>query len=292
VKSSKTKFCEEVEFEFSITSLPLDGQSLGSWGSPQIFSKLFKQIIIYLNIMAEASYKVEEVIFEKCPICGTGKVQKLKSTGFLSFAKSDKIICAKCNAKFIEKGEREGERVFKLDISESNQENQYDGEALKVSEWERGISDLDFCIQTNTLPKADGMGLKIILKPGEEAHWHSPTQLMEERAIRHTYGGAVRVMKGVYIGGRKGESHGELRTIDTGSLLLTNKRLIFNGGFRNSEYKLDKVVSVEEYKDAIEIGASNRKKVQIFVVDEPHKWATYIRIAVQNYHGGSRGKKK
>ena len=106
---------------------------------------------------------------------------------------------------------------------------------------------------------------------------------MEERAVRHTYGGAVRVTKGVYVGGKRGESHGEMREIDVGGLLLTNKRLVFKGTMRNYAHKLDKVISVEEYKDAISIGVSNRKKAQFFLVDEPHKWTVFTRIAIGKY---------
>ncbi len=239
----------------------------------------------------EEEYEIEEVVFKKCPICKKGEVQNFKPTGFFDFMQSNKIICNKCNAKFNECEKKEIERVFSLDLSESKQKSRYEGQALRVSEWNRGISDLDFCIQHNTLPKAKVVGLSIILQSGEQTHWYSASRLMQERAIRHTYGGAMRVMRGVYIGGARGESHGELRVVDGGSLLLTNKRLIFNGRFRNIEYNLNKIVSIEEYKDAVEIGASNKQKVQIFLVEEPRKWATYIRIAVQNYQSGGKGKK-
>lgn len=234
----------------------------------------------------------EYVIFEKCPVCKSGKVQELKPTGMLSFAKSSKIICNRCNARFKEGQAYQNERVFRLDLSNSDQKNKYDGDSLKLSEWKRGISDLDFCIQTNTLPQAQVVGLKIILNRDEQAHCYSGARLMEERAVRQSTGGAIRVTKGLYVGRSKSESHGELRIIDSGSLLLTNKRLIFNGDMRNIEYRLDKIISVEEYKDAIEIGSSNRQKVQLFVVAEPHKWAVYITLAVQNSQGEIKGRSK
>lgn len=227
--------------------------------------------------------EIEETIFKTCPVCKTGKAQKLKPVGFLSSLKSHKIICNKCYAQFVEGDEFQNDRTFTLDLSKSDKKNKYDGETLKFSEWERGISDLDFCIKTNTLPKTKVVGLKVILKPNEQTHYCSATELMEERAVRHTYGGRVRVAKGIWVGGARGESHGELRKIDDGSLLLTNMRLIFNGGFRNSEYRLDKINSVEEDEEAVEIGASNRQKVQRFVLNEPKKWATFIRMATQKY---------
>ena len=230
-----------------------------------------------------------EILFKKCPICKKGEVQKIKPSGFFSSLKKEKIICNKCNAKFIEEGEYQEEETYSLDLSESNQKNKYEGETLKKSEWERGISELDLCVKTNSLPKANVIGLNTILKQGEQTHWYSSTKLMEERSVRHTYGGAVRVMKGVYVGGRRGESHGELRIIDSGSLLLTSQRLIFNGNLRSTEYALNKIISVKEYKDSIEIGVSNRQKVQIFVVDEPHKWSTFVKIAIQLFQNKKSG---
>ncbi len=227
-------------------------------------------------------YKVEEVIFEECPICKKGKVELLKPTGFFSFAKSNMIACRSCKAKFSEEPEKEMERVFKLDLSNSNIENKYNRQALKVSEWKKGISDLDWCIEKDKLPEVQIPGSTIIIPEGETPHWYAATNLNEERAIRQHHGGSVRLIGSarIYLG--QSESHGELRQIDKGHLLLTSKRIIFSGTMRNLEYKLDKVISVKEYSDAIEIGASNRKKVQIYSVDEPHKWAAFIQLAISH----------
>jgi hypothetical protein len=239
--------------------------------------------------MSPTKYELVEVVFQKCPICGKGTVQKMKPTGFFSFAQSEKISCPNCNVIFSEE-ETTGEKMFKLDLSESKMKSKYDGETLSEREWKNGISDLDFCVKNNKLPQTHISGLKTILQSDEQSHWYSSTKLMEERAVRNTAYSGVRLMKGVYVGGSKGESHGELRTIDSGSLLLTNKRLIFTGGFRSIEYRLDKIISIEEYEDAIEIGASNRQKVQTYVVDDPHKWSVYVKIAIQNISQPKRGK--
>jgi hypothetical protein len=222
--------------------------------------------------------EVLETVFKKCPVCKKGSVQFIQKKILFVFKKQD-LLCNACNAQFKWEGKNDGEDTYSLDLSKSNGNNKYDGEILKRHEWEKGISDFDYFVQSNTLPKSTVTG-GIILQNGEVCHWTSNSKLFEERAVRQTYGGAVRVMRGVYIGGSQGESQGALRKIDNGILVLTNKRLIFNGDFRNSEYKLDKIVSVEEWKDAIEIGASNRQKVQIFTTDEPHKGATFIKMAI------------
>ena len=231
--------------------------------------------------MVSESVNFEEIVFDKCPICKKGKIQKIKQKQLFGLFSSEDILCNECDAKFEEEGKR-NQIKFRLNLSNTNQKSKYDGEALTKIEWERGTSDLDLCIKNKRPPKANIEGLHIILLPNEETHWYSDAKLMEEKSIRQSLGGAVRVMKGVYVGSSRSESHGELRTIDKGGLLLTSMRLIFNGDFRSTEFKLNKIISVQEYSDAVEIG-SNRQRVQIFVVDEPKKWATYIKLAIQNY---------
>ncbi len=242
--------------------------------------------------MKKREYEVKEVIFEKCPICGKGKVETKESTKLFGLITSDETSCDKCNAEFIEEDEKGNERTFSLNLSNSDQKSKYEDKTLKISEWKRGKSDFDVCIEKGILPKAKILGLKVILKPNEETHWYSAAEMKEERAVRHASFGRVRVAKGIYVGGSRGESHGELRTIDSGDLLLTNQRLIFNGNMRNIEYKLDKIVSVQEYADGVEIGSTSRKKVQVYIVDEPHKWAGYIKLAVQKYYTSKLKKKK
>ncbi len=231
------------------------------------------------------NYEAIETIFKKCPVCKSGKVQKYKPTGFLKFTKSEIITCDKCDARFEDDSEIHiPEKKYKLDLSHSNEKNKYESQSLRVSEWERGTSDIDHCVESGSLPVANIKGLKIILLPKEQTHWYNPSVgLMEERAIRRSVGGAVRVVKGVYVGGSQSESHGELRTIDQGELLLTSQRLIFNGDFKHIEFKLDKITSVEEMEDAVEVGASNLKKVQIFVLSGPHAWTEYLKLAIRNY---------
>ncbi|MFA5797050.1 MAG: hypothetical protein WC916_03385 [Candidatus Woesearchaeota archaeon] len=229
----------------------------------------------------------KEILFKKCPVCKKGEVAKITSKSFFGLLSSDNITCSNCKSDFIEQDEKEEERVFELDLSNSNMKNAYDGQALKVSEWERGTTDLDACINTNKLPNLKVVGLKIILSNDEKTHWYSGTRMMEERAVRNYQNFHV---KGYSFG--QAESHGELRSMDSGNLLLTNKRLIFNGDLKQVEYQLDKISSVEEYKDAVEIASSKRQKCQVYVVDEPHKWTVYIKIAISQFSKGKGTKQK
>lgn len=224
------------------------------------------------------------LIFDKCPVCERGEVGLIDDTSKFLFIKwvGQKMKCNFCNAIFKEDDEKEGEKTYQLDLSKSKEKNRYEGEILKLSEWKRGLSDLDFSIKSNQLPNLKVDNLKIILERGEKSHCYSDAEMMEERAVRVSHGGGVRVMSGVYLGSSTSESHGELKKVDNGNLLLTNKKVMFNGNFKHLEYKLEKITSLEEHEDSFEIGVSNRQKLQTFVVDEPKKWVTYIKIAIKN----------
>lgn len=231
--------------------------------------------------MTDSKYTIRETIFDKCPICQTGKVQNLESTGFLGFTKSNKIICEHCHAIFTDRGVREDERTYSLNLSESTiKQNKYHGQTLKKSEWIRGTTDLELCVNNRELPDCIIRGSGFILSENEKAHYFTATKLYEERAVRHYVGGAIRIGKGAYYGGGKSESQPQLKQLDEGNLLLTNQRLVFNGLTRNNEYKLSNIIYVKDHADAIELGSTRKKKSQYFGVSEPSKWATYIKLAI------------
>jgi len=228
-----------------------------------------------------SKYEVQGTTFDICPVCKNGRVYNYQKKGFLKITKSNLLMCEKCYAKFIDEGLRERQPLMRLDLSDSQKGNKYSGQSLKKSEWIRGISDIDLAVQNQELPNYIIDGLNIMLQDGESTHFYARASMLEERAVRNYVGGSVRVMKGVYVRGGQAESHGELREIDNGATLLTNKRLIFDGASRKIEYNLPKIISLTEYEDSFQIGVSNRKKSQVFIVDEPHKWVTYIQLATK-----------
>ena len=230
--------------------------------------------------MDESKYIVQGTVFDVCPVCKTGKVYDWRKKGLLGISKRGTLACRYCNAKFIDMGLREKQPLLKLDLSESQKQHQYNGFALMKSEWIRGISDLDLAIKNNELPSYEIAGLTIIMNNDEQCHFYAGANLLEERMVRNHVGGSVRIMRGVWLRQGQAESHGEIRHIDYGGLLLTNQRLIFDGGRKKIEYKLPKILSVTEYADGIQIGSTSRKKSQIYAVDEPHKWTTYIQMAI------------
>ena len=110
--------------------------------------------------------------------------------------------------------------------------------------------------------------------------------LQEPRAVRQTqaaYGGpTIRVAKGVSfrLGGAsaRSESHEEIRVIDQGKLILTNKRLIFIGSKRTVNINLKKIMAVQAYRDGIESQRENKQKPEYFTGTDKHS----ITININN----------
>lgn len=129
----------------------------------------------------------------------------------------------------------------------------------------------------------------ILLKAGEEAFVQTESKLYENRGVTHSKssgrGGAVRIAKGVYIGGsnRSGTSETiqQLKVIDSGSLVLTNKRLVFDGGRENRNIPIEKIISVNHFSDSIEISSEARSKSMLFTVPNPYIWYFIFNILVQ-----------
>lgn len=120
----------------------------------------------------------------------------------------------------------------------------------------------------------------IVLKDGECAFFQEPSVLYESRSYRVFGGGGTRVA-GVYIGGGASEAHERLRQIDSGTLILTNQRLVFDGQTQSRAVNVKDVISATPWSDAIEVSSSRRQKSQIYTVGNPLIWAPMIRLIAQ-----------
>lgn len=117
----------------------------------------------------------------------------------------------------------------------------------------------------------------VFLPPDEVAVLVEPqSTLMEPRALR-VYGGAGTRIGGIYVGGGVSESHQRLRTIASGELVLTTRRIVFDGDLESRAVKLTDVLSVQPWVDAIEVSTSRRQKNQFYSVQNPILWAEMIR---------------
>lgn len=129
----------------------------------------------------------------------------------------------------------------------------------------------------------------LILKSGEEAFIQADSTLYETRATSYykgsSSGGGLRVMNGVYMGGSsrsgKSESKQELKSIDKGVLVLTNKRLIFSGLAEGRNIPLDKIISFDPKIDSILVTADNKTKKMYFTLTNSIIWAFILQVLIQ-----------
>ena len=246
----------------------------------------------------------------KCPLCHNESLyhQEHKSLGI--FTEND-YVCSYCGAKLHKENDKF--KLINLNDKQSQIWIKYQGQTLTKTEWIRigngGISDLEIQQQQSAIEQEDLntflQGLSegrfplasienppIILKKGEEAYLIlNNVEFREARSVRVSHGGgggvSFRVAKGVTLhtgtGRGQSESHEEIRTIDTGQLVLTNKRLIFNGNKKTVPLQLNKIVSMNEYSDAIAIRVENKQKTQYFVNVNKR---VYLDFSVNgnNYH--------
>lgn len=116
----------------------------------------------------------------------------------------------------------------------------------------------------------------ILLKEGEHCHYEIPCDLIEERSrtkyVGGTQGVSFRITKGVYyrVGGFKGERIVDTfkETTDSGTLYITNKRVIFVGAKKNVTYTLNKIVNFTKYSDAVRFQKENESRPKYFLIKD------------------------
>jgi len=109
---------------------------------------------------------------------------------------------------------------------------------------------------------------------------HEPSKLIEPRATR-VYAGAGTRVRGIYIGGGESRSVQSLKELDSGTLTLTTKRLVFTGSMESRVVNIKDIVSIEPFADAIQISPGKRAKRQVYLVHNPIIWATLIRTTIK-----------
>ncbi|HJH09071.1 MAG TPA: TerB family tellurite resistance protein [Psychrobacter pasteurii] len=112
-------------------------------------------------------------------------------------------------------------------------------------------------IQSGILPTCH---TNIILKKDEVAHFSYFADLIEERAVRGRYQGgsagvSIRVAKGVSF--RVGQSRGTYQSdrepvaVSSGKLIVTNKRIIFDGDKKSFNITIGQLLSYEVFDNSI-----------------------------------------
>ena len=237
-----------------------------------------------------------------CPACNSSPLQPQIHKGVLST--KELLECDYCGAIFLKKeskyklkdiydkqcqfwqkyhnktlSEAEWTRIGKGGISNEEQQILEKKEREKKQLLEQQAAQNDLVTFVNQLDQGT-INLTpipnppIILKKNETAYLVLGNMALHEpRAVRQTYGGyagpTIRVAKGVSfrVGSvaARSESHDELRNIDQGSLVLTNKRLIFTGSKRTVNIDLKKIIAIEAYKDGVASQRENKQKTEYFI---------------------------
>ena len=110
--------------------------------------------------------------------------------------------------------------------------------------------------------------VNINLQKSEVCYYYTNADWLENRTVTQkiNYGGVgyrVKIMKGVYY--RAGSvkvqriTSDQLLQLDSGSLYITNKRIIFVGLKKNTNIQLSKVLFVTPYSDGVRIAKDSGK---------------------------------
>ncbi len=108
----------------------------------------------------------------------------------------------------------------------------------------------------------------IMLKKGEKIILALPQiELYEQRIEKITgksTGVSLRIMKGVTIRQSFFDAQAKqvMKHLDTGSLTLTNSRIVYNGSTQNREFPISRINTVEATDTGIMVGRSGKQKTE------------------------------
>ena len=122
----------------------------------------------------------------------------------------------------------------------------------------------------------------VVLQKGETAFSSIPASLLEFRTVRYrgrSTGVSVRVAKGVWLrqSGSRGTAEKGLVAVARGTLVVTNRRLIFAGDNKSAAVPLSQISSFEAMKDGLRIGDS--RKTYNFLTSASHYHTVFVTIA-------------
>lgn len=138
----------------------------------------------------------------------------------------------------------------------------------------------DKVYEDQALPEVD---IPIQLKKGEKGYLRDFAEFHEQRSksVSTRGGGAIRVARGVYIGGSQGTSRSvpEMRLIDIGDIYFTNQRIVFLGENAIKEYPLKKIISISSANNGFWIASEGKQKRQFFKTqNNPMLWDVMLKM--------------
>lgn len=132
----------------------------------------------------------------------------------------------------------------------------------------------------------------VTLQHHEAAVYCALSSLFETRADRQHESrfAGVRVAPGLWVGGSRGRSvttH-EWSRIDSGTLTVTNQRVVFDGRREPQTIPLKRIVSVACLRDSVELAIDGRRKNMVFDAANPLILATLIHLCSEGHVASSR----
>jgi len=168
---------------------------------------------------------------------------------------------------------------------------------LALARWQQEDAELRTMVDEAT--RFDGLtnGVSLQLHEGERVFFVlQGAALIEPRRERGHYQGgysgfSFRVAKGVryHVGGTRGTyvQGAEVPTpIDTGTVTITNQRVVFQGSKQAREWAFSKLLGHEDHAEApwTALPVSNRQKVSGFLYDGEHAPIIRFRLALALAH--------
>jgi hypothetical protein len=136
----------------------------------------------------------------------------------------------------------------------------------------------------------------LLLPPDERVLWNEPAKILEEKVVSRGYSGgssgvSFRVAKGVSlrVGAHKGQLISERGYIPVsdGNLILTSKRILFQGTPKTLSIDLDKVLSFEAGQNIIACSDGKSEKLRIFQLEQ--QTASLIEQVFRSVIAAERG---
>ena len=225
-----------------------------------------------------------------CPVCRSQAMHETDVKGFLHTKRE--LVCGRCGSVFVEHGT--SPELFELDRTTQASLPAWGGYAhkrLSGREWQTiaqgGLSDEEQseadlagamkALRQGRVAAQTSAEAPILLKGGEGVVFCIPdVTLREPRSVTTGgYGGpSIHVAKGLTlrVGAFRAQSHEELKDIDSGTLVLTTKRLVFAGTLRSLDVPLARLVSVDAYSDAVAVRRTGKERTEIFFGLDRHRY--------------------
>ena len=156
-------------------------------------------------------------------------------------------------------------------------QQQQEAAAERLRRMQETTEQLQAHLNQARLPLYQG-ALPLILKPKECPLLCANAVLAEERAVRTYDGTTVRLGKGCSSTSGTSQSHGVLKPIDSGHLVLTNKRLIFVGSLRTTATDLGKLLSAEVFDDSMRVNRHGKAKAETYITQDPVAYSIIINV--------------